>query len=162
MTVFDQKEIAKTLTRPMVWGMNIVNVTFWVVNFLVLDFWTADSFQRLGSLWVAILVLLFGFSRLTVSGIVSLINEPSGLEELTFSGSKVSFLRRLAPSKGAMRWVSDNSERQSLTLIMTHVENRLIYRVYSTEVILLTVATLQWGYGDIFHCWINGSGWSKC
>jgi hypothetical protein len=24
------------------------------------------------------------------------------------------------------------------------------------------VATLQWGYGDLFHCWINGNGWKPC
>lgn len=27
---------------------------------------------------------------------------------------------------------------------------------------LAAAGTLQWGYGDFFHCWINGNGWTAC
>jgi hypothetical protein len=32
----------------------------------------------------------------------------------------------------------------------------------ATEVVFLALGTLQWGYGDLFHCWINGNGWQSC
>ena len=31
-----------------------------------------------------------------------------------------------------------------------------------TELSLVGVSTLQWGYGDLFHCWTNGHGWEVC
>jgi len=30
------------------------------------------------------------------------------------------------------------------------------------EIALSVVGTLQWGYGDLFHCWFNGKGWAVC
>ena len=30
------------------------------------------------------------------------------------------------------------------------------------EIALSVVGTLQWGYGDLFHCWFNGKGWATC
>jgi len=30
------------------------------------------------------------------------------------------------------------------------------------EFCLLFLGTLIWGYGDLFHCWINGNGWTTC
>jgi hypothetical protein len=30
------------------------------------------------------------------------------------------------------------------------------------ELVAAIFATIQWGYGDLFHCWINGNGWTTC
>lgn len=30
------------------------------------------------------------------------------------------------------------------------------------EVSFLILGTLQWGYGDLFVCWLNGNGWRAC
>lgn len=32
----------------------------------------------------------------------------------------------------------------------------------SGEVFLVVIGTLQTGYGDLFHCWFNGNGWTSC
>ncbi len=31
-----------------------------------------------------------------------------------------------------------------------------------SEVFLGAISTLQWGYGDKFHCWFHDNGWSVC
>ena len=31
-----------------------------------------------------------------------------------------------------------------------------------TEISLVGVSTMQWGYGDLFHCWTKGHGWEGC
>lgn len=31
-----------------------------------------------------------------------------------------------------------------------------------TEIWLIAISTLQWGYGDLFHCWSHGNGWRVC
>ena len=30
------------------------------------------------------------------------------------------------------------------------------------EIGLVVLSTLQWGYGDLFHCWTHGQGWEVC
>jgi hypothetical protein len=30
------------------------------------------------------------------------------------------------------------------------------------EAAIAIIATLQWGYDDLFHCWANGNGWQVC
>ena len=30
------------------------------------------------------------------------------------------------------------------------------------EIWLISLGTLQWGYGDLFHCWSSGHGWQMC
>ena len=32
----------------------------------------------------------------------------------------------------------------------------------SSELFVIILGTLQWGYGDLFHCWFNGNGWKTC
>lgn len=36
------------------------------------------------------------------------------------------------------------------------------YEARVAEIGLSVVGTLQWGYGDLFHCWFNGKGWATC
>jgi Flp pilus assembly protein TadB len=36
------------------------------------------------------------------------------------------------------------------------------YEARIAEIALSVVGTMQWGYGDLFHCWFNGKGWSVC
>ena len=34
--------------------------------------------------------------------------------------------------------------------------------IHFFELAMIVIGTLQWGYGDLFHCWINGKGWTVC
>ncbi len=42
------------------------------------------------------------------------------------------------------------------------VAEKRIARSRLVEVLVLIAATLQWGYGDIVHCWYHGNGWGVC
>ncbi|WP_204114711.1 hypothetical protein [Shimia biformata] len=32
----------------------------------------------------------------------------------------------------------------------------------AAEIFLVVLGTIQTGYGDLLHCWLNGKGWAQC
>jgi hypothetical protein len=50
---------------------------------------------------------------------------------------------------------NDPDFRAHFKVLLKFVETRLIARVYSAELVFLFLSTLQWGYGDLFHKWLN-------
>ena len=91
------------LSLPYIYGVSAVVVLIWA---------SPIGFQRMGSIGVAIVLVLFGVR-------------------------KVQRTRR-----GKVLGTSDD--------------------VKMTEITLAGAATVQWGYGDLFSCWVHGNGWTPC
>ena len=65
------------------------------------------------------------------------VNEKDNIEaELSELGTRMDALK-----------VSISHDAKSLTLY---------------EVLIICLGTLQTSYGDLFHCWFNGKGWTTC
>ena len=123
---------------------------------------SAEIFQRLGALWVAILVLLFGFLRITLNALQEAIVAEQDLKGLTSAESKFGFLRAIAPSEESFSKITEPEFKNDLARFFQALGAQLHKKVYPAELILFAVATLQWGFGDLFHCFINGNGWKTC
>jgi hypothetical protein len=134
----------------------------------------ADPFQRLGSLGVAQAIFGFAMIRLRVdptfghgwqleivteyvesafTSISRILETRSEKKEEEFDNATVEFTEdiknQVARFKAQDRSVRVRKERQ-------------ISVVQTVELTTVSIATLQWGYGDLFHCWINGKGWTTC
>ena len=138
-------------------------------------FWgDADPFQRLGSLGVA--QAIFGFAIIryradpafgygwqleivteyvesAFTSISRILETISGKKDEKFEEATVVFTEdiknQVARFKDQDRSVRVRKERQ-LSVVQT------------IELTTVSIATLQWGYGDLFYCWINGKGWTIC
>ena len=109
-----------------------------------------DAFQRFGSLGVAASILFFTDRLLQIElrrqAAVERILHEFGLElEVMKEGVEPKDI----PPKG---YVTDylNEELQFATL-RDHAE-----RINSRNIFLLTIATTQWGFGDVFLRWLIG------
>lgn len=154
---------ADQMARPFIYFITFFSFVFFAVNFWMLKTSSPDTFQRLGALWAAILVLVFGFTRVTIGVVLSAIEHPEDLGYVTGASNKFSFTRFAEPKKTHMDAIHGDQELQNQTLkLLNLLSNRISKRVLSNEVLILFTATLQWGYGDLFHCWFNDNGWQVC
>lgn len=134
---------------------------------LGLYFLEASSFQRLGSLWIAVLILLFGFSKLAMQQVKDAISgrgeqqkeAQEKLKSVTFSDDK-GWLNYM--SKEGVVYTERLHTNEEIQAHFADFESRAIFYIASNELLLATLATLQWGYGDLLHCLINGKGWATC
>ena len=109
-----------------------------------------DAFQRFGSLGVAASILFFTDRLLQIElrrqNAVERILHEFGLE---LEVMKEGVAPKDIPNEG---YVTDylNEELEFATL-RDHAE-----RINSRNIFLLTIATTQWGFGDIFLRWVIG------
>jgi len=133
----------------------------------LLVFSDASTFQRLGSFWVAVILLSFGLLKLTFSLLEKALNgrgqfagkAHEKLEPVTFAENKgwLNFM-----SKDGGEYDRPLYTMEEIKMLFEDLEARVMATVLPNELIIGAVATLQWGYGDLFHCWVNGNGWSTC
>lgn len=134
-----------------------------------------DDFQRFGAVGIAIAVLSV-FVALNDSSdkarnlladeicdlvmrqriVVETITNRKGqqfFDEVLF-GNKTSL-----EGKGLLE--GDSPEvKLSNSLSKLQLKDRLMIRPLEFQISIF--ATLQWGYGDMVHCWLNGNGWTSC
>ncbi|MBY5988329.1 hypothetical protein [Roseovarius atlanticus] len=153
-----------------IWAVRFVRLfllIFCIVQAVTLVWVSPDAYQRLGSFWVAVLLVLFGATRLVVSEMQKAFEGHGAfaeqfkakLDEITYSDGK--------GWKNNMAEDGTPYERRLLTeeeiqKIMKDFEARIVWIFLSNELFLAAVATLQWGYGDMFHCFVHGQGFKSC
>jgi hypothetical protein len=147
--------------------VGIMLLLFLAVSALVLAYGTSSNFQRLGSLWVAILLLSFGLLKYMVVAIRNAVEGTGPFAEMA--------RERLRPyvfseDKGWLNYMSEDGveyetplpKQEEVEGHFAEIEQHILSSVIPNEMIIGALATLQWGYGDLFHCWINGKGWTTC
>ena len=161
----DEEWIQKTASKAfrvihvpfIVFGM-----AFWAVNLFVLFLGEPTAFQRLGSLWVAVLVAFFGFGRLFLRALELAINDPGAMEIIALRKPNNRWIAWIGVSDAVRNSFKVPEERVVATQVLRRLESYFAIKVYPSEFVYLFLSTLQWGYGDLFHCWGNGQGWQQC
>ena len=89
---------------------------------------TADEFQRLGSLWIALAITM------------------------------------LAAQRNFFSWVLEKAKKSKFPNVekLEAVKQSKFTSSHRVEFAIIVLGTLQWGYGDLFHCFVNGNGWNPC
>lgn len=155
--------IADKITKYVLSAFGLFLIVFWLVNLWSLVSFVPDAFQRLGSLWVAMIVMIYGFSKLIFGGLTSIVDTPDDIDMLVGKGNRFSITRFSRPKPDFLHALKNDAEyRQEYRELMLLLENRLQIQGFSGELFVLALATLQWGYGDLFHCWAHGNGWQIC
>lgn len=142
-------------------------IFFCVANVVAFFIGETASFQRLGSLWVAILILLFGFTRFILE-LTKNASEGGG----PFFDKFIEIFKPVTYSddRGWLNYMSKDGQEfdrplptiETVSKQFSEFERHVFYVVASNEFLLAIIATLQWGYGDLFHCWVHGNGWQVC
>lgn len=136
---------------------------FVVVNVLVLIWGSASGFQRLGSLWVAALLLSFGLLKLILSEIDKAI---SGRGELAEWAKEKLNPVLYSEEKGWLNYISKDGveyenplhTQDEILHFLREVEDRILFSFLPNELLLGALATLQWGYGDVLFYLLHGKG----
>ena len=144
-------------------GIGIFAILFFSVNLLVLIWGSSSSFQRLGSLWVAILLLAFGLLKFTLSEIQKAV---SGRGEYVNMAKERLDPVIFAKDKGWLNFMTAEGEEYESPLhtwdevksFLEQIEDRILATVVPNELVFGAFATLQWGYGDLFFCFLHGKG----
>ena len=147
--------------------VGIMVLCFVAVSVAVLFCGTSSTFQRLGSLWVAILLLSFGMLKFVVVAMRNAVEGTGPFAEMA--------RERLSPyvfseDKGWLNFMSEDGveyeaplpKQEEVEGHFAEIEQQVLSSVIPNEMFIGALATLQWGYGDLFHCWINGKGWTTC
>jgi hypothetical protein len=124
-----------------------------------------SSFERLGSLGVAVVVAGFAMNRAIA---------PVSAGSLAFlqwlsAGSPNSYVASIrdhptALSEAIKKSSASEGEQAALEdLVKLYSWRRRIDSAFQfAEVTALFFATFQWGYGSCFARWFNGHGWQPC
>jgi hypothetical protein len=142
-------------------------LAFLVINILALFLWSSSNFARLGSIWIALLLLIYAMPRFILDEIAKAAENKglfkdqlkSELDEASFSDSK-GWLNYM--SADGVEYERPLRTRDEITAELTAFRDHVNAKLYANELILAAMATLQWGYGDLLHCWFNGKGWNVC
>jgi len=142
-------------------------ILFLLVDGLVLFWGSASAFQRLGSLWVALLLLAFGLMKFIVSELSKAV---SGRGELADYVKEVLDPFTYSEDKGWLNFGSKDGveyeaplrTKDEIRYFTRELEDRVLFSFVPNELLLGAIATLQWGYGDLFFCLIHGKGWTSC
>jgi hypothetical protein len=122
----------------------------------------ASAFQRLGSLWVAVLISFFGFGRLLMRALELAITDPGAMEIVALRSPKNRFVAWIGVSEAVRESFKAPEERDEAVRVLRRIESYFSVKIYPLEFVYLVLATLQWGYGDLFHCWGHGHGFQQC
>lgn len=137
------------------------------VNIWALLTWEPLQFQRLGSIWVALAIVAFGFTKMVAADIVAAIEGHGPMA--TEADEKLGpFL--FDERKGWLNYMNEKGEQYDRPLVkkselVRQLRDLLAYarhRAYGTELGLGFFGTLQWGYGDMLACAARGKGWTTC
>jgi hypothetical protein len=138
-----------------------------IVNIYAVIYFTPLGFQRLGSIWIALVLLVLGGSRYVVSDMNRAVHGRGPHKDIAakkLGGSVYS------EDKGWLNYMNSEGveferplrtweEIQELTDdLVDYVQARL----QPTEISVGVAATLQWGYGDLIFCFLHGKGWMTC
>ena len=164
----------------MVWSVAIL-APWAVVSLLALSSGTPDAFLRAGALGVALAVVSFGlldmgFLRLGRS--VDTLKDDLQATQMRSAALQAeqrllqTLARDLPAGSCEARLAELDAELTALALADRRIQGEvdtalsgvadLVLRRFRIEIVALAVATLQWGYGDRFHCWYHGQGWGSC
>ena len=147
-----------------------IYIVFWAiiaVNLAVLVFGDPLGFQRLGSLWVALAIFLFGVFKFIFEAIVQAVHgkglyagmASEKLKNVTFSEDK-GWGNFISPE--GVEYERPLLTKSEISQKLEELKDTLFPIFIFNELTIVFIATLQWGYGDLFHCWINGNGWKTC
>ncbi|KUF09029.1 hypothetical protein [Pseudoponticoccus marisrubri] len=114
----------------------------------------ASQFQRLGSLVVAFSAISFG----------SLLWVLPKLRQLVTDLARYSHIELV--EEAIARSDTDALETLEATrrdgLVEANTVSAFERIAFRCNLALVVIGTLQWGYGDLFTCWVNGQGWRTC
>ncbi len=115
----------------------------------------AGNFQRLGSFGVALGVI----SLLVLREFYRRVEETRQL----ISQYELLDLMKNSTGYGAgMNFSSAYSELVTASNDKAVNSRRYFLLSAVLEGGLIVFSTLQWGYGDLFHCWFHNEGWTTC
>ncbi len=153
--------------KPLAGVMGLAIIAFVLVNLAMLIWGSPCYFQRLGSFWVALLILLFGFLKFILAELNKAAHGRGAFAE--------QFKEKLSPvlyseDKGWLNHMSPDGKEYERPLYsieevkryLSELEDKLMFAVLPNELLVAAVATLQWGYGDLFHNFVHGKGWLSC
>lgn len=151
-------------------GLSIfVNLTllFFLASVLVLLIWGSPSMvQRTGAFWIAFVVISFGFIKLTVS---SINDAAKGKGEFArdFDEKIGGQLKGSRPKSytllGQALYRQNNQyTREEVQAYLDDLENHVSYTVVPTDLLVVGLATLLTGFGDLFFCLFRSPGNPIC
>ena len=112
------------------------------------------DFQRLGTIWICLsIVVLARFVRGFVEQLTELRELKALWERLKASGESEG-------DGSSLR--SEIAEHEVRIGKRELAISRQIASLTFFETVVLCVGTIQTGYGELFHCWFNGKGWTTC
>ncbi|WP_372572390.1 hypothetical protein [Ruegeria jejuensis] len=157
----------------VIWAsMRQLTIAMWIwllLSFAILIWGSAESFQRLGSLGVATTIIGIGWALRRADELEGRLQSnfrgqtSRGLEALMKVSSTIS--RILKSDKVEEEIKADLTELSSLLAEVAEDQKKnsqvddetsrdlsfLKGQFLRNEVLLLSLGTLQWGYGDLFH-----------
>ena len=157
---------------PLVKNLNLgVGLGSWTcaaINVVLLFALCPVDFQRLGSVWVTVAILVFGAWRF-ILGQLNLALEGRGL----MLGQLEAMLDTVAirEKKGWLNYVTEDGQvienppslhEREVRSFLRDATAKLEGRLFGPEWALLLVGTLQWGYGDLFSTFVNGERLTSC
>jgi len=153
----------------------------WTLASLFALFWGEPvGFERLGALGIGLMLIGFQIFKFAEWDINSRLQ--GQMSKLTWELTNINpSLNRLkdTPNKSQQHRIKGETEVDEYRSSVDQVKRKLKsaydgidhhlgrsrkrQQVISlAEILLLLIATLQSGYGDLFHCWFNGKGWTSC
>jgi len=162
--------------RTLLWFL----LALWfLASIYLLFFGHAHSFQRAGSMGVGLVVIAFGFSK---------SRQTKEAEKLLSQQIEMAEIRAHVHAGGLATKVIEKTIGQqpnNLEILdnLREIDEMLVHQVSEVsndlraktsklersltidsviEIVMIVCATMQWGYGDLFHCWWNGNGWQAC
>ncbi|AKS45819.1 hypothetical protein SAMN05444287_0918 [Octadecabacter temperatus] len=132
---------------------------------------SATDFQRFGSVIVAFTVFAFALTNKELTTLRKSVDSDK-LERLQAAAESIRDLEQSVSELSEAELATEEKAKINEVLsVKEEVENglellpqvaRFLRNLSIAEIALLIVGTLQWGYGDLFHCWAHGNGWQVC
>ena len=149
-------------------GFGLLLCVWLSITLLTFFYGTPLSFQRAGSLLIVFCIVTFAASRATERSLEDAVMKVTEqrieqiLREITSLETR-SRARLFGDVEGATNDLYTDFRKNAEEWIETLPRARQMLRtIKASELIFLVIGTLQWGYGDLFHCWFNGKGLNGC
>ena len=142
-------------------GTGLFIFSFFLVDILVLIFGSANGFQRLGSLWVALLLVFFGMTKIVFNRLHNGINGRGIFAEMVQDRvSKVTF----SEDKGWLNYMSKDCleferalfKKSEIEAFFQELKDGVDAKLIPNELFIGALATLQWGYGELIFVLVHG------
>ena len=152
-------------------GLNVLaNVTLmaFVLSLVVALIWgTPGAVQRLGALWIAIVLFTFGFTKIIVNSMY--VASTGTGEHAGLFDEKVGSLLKSSRSEDTSPDIRDSIiekdgsyTKEEVQVFLADLDNHVSNHVVTTDIFIVACATLVTGFGDLLFCLLRSAGHSAC